>query len=44
MLCGYTPNNKLTHFKSDDLSLVGNIVKVKITDAKSWFMIGDLVE
>ncbi|MBQ9520671.1 MAG: tRNA (N6-isopentenyl adenosine(37)-C2)-methylthiotransferase MiaB [Acholeplasmatales bacterium] len=44
MLCGYTPNNKLTHFKSDDLSLIGNIVKVKITDAKSWFMIGDLVE
>ncbi len=44
MLSGYSKHNKLTHFKSDDKSLIGQIVKVKITDAKSWFMIGDLVE
>ena len=44
MLSGYSKHNKLTHFKSDDKSLIGKIVKVKITDAKSWFMIGDLVE
>ena len=43
MLCGYTPNNKLTHFKSDDLSLVGKFVKVKVTETRSWFMIGELV-
>ncbi len=44
MMCGYTPNLKLTHFKSSDLSLVGKIVNVKITDAKTWFMIGELCE
>ena len=44
MLSGYSKHNKLTHFKSDDKSLIGKIVKVKVTDAKSWFMIGDLVE
>ena len=44
MLCGYSKHNKLTHFKSNDESLIGKYVKVKITEAKSWFMIGDLVE
>ncbi len=44
MLCGYSPNLKLTHFKSNDKSLIGKIVNVKITEAKTWFMIGDLVE
>ena len=44
MMCGYTPHLKLTHFKSDDLSLVGKIVKVKVTEAKTWFMIGELCE
>ena len=44
MMCGYTPNLKLTHFKSDDLSLVGKTVKVKVTEAKTWFMIGDICE
>ena len=43
-MSGYSPNNKLTHFKSDDLSLVGKFVNVKITKANTWFMIGDLVE
>lgn len=44
MMCGYTPHLKLTHFKSTNLSLVGKIVNVKITEAKTWFMIGELCE
>jgi tRNA-2-methylthio-N6-dimethylallyladenosine synthase len=44
MMCGYSEHNKLTHFKSNDPSLVGKIVKVRITDAKTWFMIGELCE
>lgn len=44
MMCGYSPNLKLTHFKSDDKSLIGKIVNVKVTEAKTWFMIGELVE
>ncbi len=44
MMCGYTPHLKLTHFKSEDLSLVGKLVKVKVTEAKTWFMIGELCE
>ncbi len=44
MMSGYTPNNKLTHFESTDESLIGKFVKVKITKANTWFMIGDLVE
>ena len=44
MMCGYSENNKLTLFKSNDLSLVGKIVNVKITEAKTWFMIGELCE
>ena len=44
MMCGYSENNKLTHFKSNDLSLIGKIVKVKVKEAKTWFMIGDLCE
>ncbi|MDE7106163.1 MAG: tRNA (N6-isopentenyl adenosine(37)-C2)-methylthiotransferase MiaB [Anaeroplasmataceae bacterium] len=43
MMCGYTPHLKLTHFKCDDLSLVGKLVKVKVTEAKTWFMIGELI-
>ena len=44
MMCGYSKHLKLTHFKSNDLSLVGKIVKVKVTEAKTWFMIGELCE
>ncbi len=44
MMCGYTPHLKLTHFKCEDLSLIGQIVKIKITEAKTWFMIGELCE
>ncbi|MDE6047275.1 MAG: tRNA (N6-isopentenyl adenosine(37)-C2)-methylthiotransferase MiaB [Anaeroplasmataceae bacterium] len=44
MMCGYTPHLKLTHFKSDDMSLIGKLVRVHITEAKTWFMIGELCE
>lgn len=44
MMCGYTKNLKLCHFKSDDKSLVGKLVNVKIIEAKSWFVIGELCE
>ncbi|MDE6241735.1 MAG: tRNA (N6-isopentenyl adenosine(37)-C2)-methylthiotransferase MiaB [Anaeroplasmataceae bacterium] len=44
MMCGYTPHLKLTHFKSDDMSLIGKLVRVRITEAKTWFMIGELCE
>ena len=43
MLMGYTEHNKVCHFKSEDLSLVGKFVKVHVTEVKSWFMIGELV-
>ena len=44
MMCGYSEHNKLTHFKSEDMSLIGKIVNVRVTEAKTWFMIGELVE
>jgi tRNA-2-methylthio-N6-dimethylallyladenosine synthase len=44
MMCGYSEHNKLTHFKSSDLSLIGKVVNVKVTEAKTWFMIGELCE
>lgn len=44
MMCGYTAHFKLTHFKSDDPTLIGKIVRVKITEAKTWFMIGELCD
>ena len=44
MMCGYSEHNKLTHFKSNDLSLIGKVVNVKVTEAKTWFMIGELCE
>jgi len=43
-MCGYSENLKLTHFKSTDMSLVGKVVNVKVTEAKTWFMIGELCE
>lgn len=44
MMCGYTKNLKLCHFNASDPSLVGKLVNVKITEAKSWFVIGELCE
>ena len=43
ILAGYTENNKLVNFKGDQ-SLIGTIVDVKITEAKTWHMIGEHVE
>ena len=42
MLCGYTPHEKLVNFEGD-ISLIGQIVKVKITKAYSWHLRGELV-
>ena len=39
VLAGYTENNKLVNFKGDK-SLIGEIVKVEITEAKTWFLKG----
>ena len=43
ILAGYTENNKLVNFKGHK-GLIGEIVKVKITDVKTWSLTGDLVE
>ncbi len=42
MLSGYTETNKLVHFQGD-LSLIGTIVKVKITESHTYSMIGEIV-
>ncbi len=42
-LYGYTKTNKLVNFNGD-LSLIGKLVNVKITDAKSFSLDGELVE
>ena len=43
-LCGYSEHLKLVHFPSKNMSLVGKIVNVKITEGKTWFALGELVE
>ena len=42
MMSGYTETNKLVHFKADS-SLIGKIVKVKITESHTYSLIGELV-
>ena len=42
VLSGYTETNKLVHFKGD-LSLIGQIVKVKIIESHLYSMIGEIV-
>ncbi|MBQ7136837.1 MAG: tRNA (N6-isopentenyl adenosine(37)-C2)-methylthiotransferase MiaB [Bacilli bacterium] len=42
-LYGYTDTNKLINFKGDE-SLIGKIVRVKVTDAKTWSLDGELDE
>ena len=42
MLSGYTEKNKLVHVKAP-ISLVGEIVKVKILESHTYSMIGELV-
>ena len=39
MLCGYTDTNKLINFVGDE-SLIGKIIKVEVTDAKTWSLDG----
>ena len=43
MVYGYTETNKLINFKGDS-SLIGKIVSVKIVDAKSFSLDGEIVE
>jgi len=42
MVSGRLPNNHLVHFKGDQ-ALIGEIVTVKIVDAKSFYLIGELI-
>ena len=42
MLSGYTESNKLVHFKGD-LSLVGKIIDVKVTESHTYSLIGEIV-
>ena len=42
MLSGYTETNKLVHFQGD-ISLVGTIIKVKITESHTYSLIGEIV-
>ncbi|MFE8699159.1 tRNA (N6-isopentenyl adenosine(37)-C2)-methylthiotransferase MiaB [Cytobacillus sp. FJAT-54145] len=43
VLAGYTRKNKLVNFKGPK-SAIGKLVKVKITDAKTWSLNGEMVE
>lgn len=43
ILAGYTENNKLVNFEGSK-DLIGEIVNVKITEAKTWFLLGEHVE
>jgi len=43
MLKGYSPHHKLVHF-AGGTGLVGAIVPVRITEAKTWFMRGEIDE
>ncbi|MFD1018265.1 tRNA (N6-isopentenyl adenosine(37)-C2)-methylthiotransferase MiaB [Thalassobacillus hwangdonensis] len=43
VLAGYTKRNKLVNFRAPK-STIGEIVKVKITKAKTWSLDGELVE
>ena len=42
MYSGYTEENKLVHFKGDE-TMVGKIIKVKITESHTYSMIGEVV-
>ena len=43
VLAGYTTKNKLVNFKGPKSS-IGQIVKVKIIEAKTWSLKGEMVE
>ena len=40
---GYTDTNKLVNIKNGNDDIIGKIVKVKITDAKTWSLDGEYV-
>ncbi len=42
-LAGYSEHNKLVNFKGDK-ALIGKIVKVKITEPRTWFLNGEACE
>jgi len=42
VLAGYSEHNKLVNFKADP-KYIGQIVSVKVTKAKTWFLLGELV-
>ncbi|MDY0210910.1 MAG: tRNA (N6-isopentenyl adenosine(37)-C2)-methylthiotransferase MiaB [Acholeplasma sp.] len=43
ILAGYSEHNKLVNFKGSK-SLIGQFVDVKVTIARTWFLIGEAVE
>ena len=43
MVSGYSEHNKLVNFEGDS-SLIGSLVKVKITKAYSWHLFGEIVK
>ncbi|WP_186577398.1 tRNA (N6-isopentenyl adenosine(37)-C2)-methylthiotransferase MiaB [Aquibacillus kalidii] len=43
VLSGYTERNKLVNFRAPK-SVIGKIVEVKVTEAKTWSLDGELVE
>lgn len=43
VLAGYTRTNKLVNFVAPK-SAIGQLVKVKVTEAKTWSLNGELVE
>jgi tRNA-2-methylthio-N6-dimethylallyladenosine synthase len=42
IVSGYTPHQKLVNFKAKDAKS-GDIVHVKVTDAKTWFLLGEQI-
>ena len=43
VMSGYTRHQKLVNFKAEPTT-IGQIVKVKITEAKTWHLFGELIE
>jgi tRNA-2-methylthio-N6-dimethylallyladenosine synthase len=43
MLSGYDRHNKLVNFAGDEM-MIGDNVHVKITEAKTWFLLGEQVD
>ena len=44
LLTGYSEHRKVVNFKPNKENQVGDIVYVKITEAKTWFMNGEQVD